>query len=243
MKLQLASLALILLAGPSTHAATIAGWTFEDNTPADLINSSSSPLAAADIGNGNGSGTHASGNSDWTTPSGNGSVNSFSANTWGVGDFWQFQVSTRGFADIRLSWDQASSGTGPKDFTLQFSTTGTTFSDFVSYVVSVNPSTSPNWNSTTYRTGFLLQMDLSQIDSIEDRDSVYFRLVNTTTVKADGTTGNVAAGGSSRIDNFTVSGTEIQRAPVAAPDVGGSFLLLSLALGGLVGVHRRGMAH
>lgn len=239
MRLKLTSLGLFLLASTSINAATIISqWTFETAPPADLSNSSSSPTVIADVGNGSASGVHGSGNTDWSTPPGNGSANSFSANTWAVGDYWQFQVRTLGFEDIALSWDQASSGTGPKDFKLQFSTTGTLFSDFGNYVVQENPSSSLNWNSTTYRSGFLIQMDLSLNNELEDLSSVYFRLVNTSTAKANGTLGAASAGGASRIDNFTVNGTAIERVPVSTPDAGSSLLLLSLAFGGITGVLR-----
>ena len=56
---------------------------------------------------------------DWTTPAGNGSVNSLSANEYGVGDYFQFNTSTTGQTGIMFSFDQTRSGTGPDDFKVQ----------------------------------------------------------------------------------------------------------------------------
>ena len=57
-------------------------------------------------------------------------VKSFSSTAWSVGDYYQFQVSTLGDPNVALAWDQTSSTTGPRDFLLQYSTNGTTFTPF-----------------------------------------------------------------------------------------------------------------
>ena len=59
---------------------TLAQWTFETTPPADAPNSAIYPnLIAADVGAGNASGVHAKAATDWTTPIGNGSANSFAS--------------------------------------------------------------------------------------------------------------------------------------------------------------------
>src|SRR5688500_13417747 len=88
----------------TASAATLAQWTFELSPPADLANSTSISGIAADVGSGTALGLHASTNTDWSTPSGNGSTNSLSANTWEVGDYFQFTLSTSGYQNIMLSF-------------------------------------------------------------------------------------------------------------------------------------------
>src|SRR6266446_9928561 len=100
-----AALALVFL-GATSAQAQIAQWTFETSIPA-----TAGPFAP-EVGSGSASGLHA-GAAVYSSPAGNGSAHSYSANTWAVGDYWQFQTSTLGFSGIALSWDQASSSTGP----------------------------------------------------------------------------------------------------------------------------------
>jgi hypothetical protein len=91
-----------LAAVVSVRADTIAAWTFELNTPADATDSTTIGPILADTGVGTASGLHAGAATDWTTPSGNGSANSLAANTWAVGDYYQFQISTIGFTDVSI---------------------------------------------------------------------------------------------------------------------------------------------
>lgn len=76
----------------------IAKWTFETSPPADLFDSATIGSIAADEGTGTALGSHASAATDWTTPSGNGSANSLSSNTWAVGDYCQFSLETTGYS-------------------------------------------------------------------------------------------------------------------------------------------------
>jgi hypothetical protein len=180
----------------SSSAATISQWTFENSPPADLANSATISGIAADSGNGTASGVHASASTDWSTPSGNASANSLSANTWAAGDYWQFHVNTIGFSDISISFDQTSSSTGPRNFKLSYSTDGTTFSDFDSYLVLANASA---WNASS-SVGALFEFDLGSIASLDNAASVFFRLVSGDTT---------AGGGTDRIDNVTVNGNQL----------------------------------
>ena len=111
-------LALVLMALPvqSAKAATIiAQWNFESPNPADATDAATYPNAIPPaVGAGNTGGVHTSAATDWSTPVGNGSANSFSSNNWAVSDYYEFTVSTLNFTGIQLSWDQASSNTGPE---------------------------------------------------------------------------------------------------------------------------------
>jgi hypothetical protein len=165
--------------------------------------SSVGPLLA-DSGTGSAYGMHfftaSSGNTSpnstvWSTPVGNGSQRSLSANHWGAGDLYEFDVSTQGIAGILISFDQTSSGTGPKAFSLQYSV-GATSGTAGSYLVGTT-SFGAGSSSTAVSFGF----DLSAVTALDNQSLVKFSLVDTDTT--------TATGGTDRIDNFVVSGTAI----------------------------------
>lgn len=193
----------------AASAAIIAQWTYEANTPADLSNSAAGPTVLADFGVGTGTAAHATANADWTTPAGNGSANSLSVNEWAVGDYFQYEVSTVGYTGITLSWDQTSSSTGPGVFDLEYRVGNTgPFTTFVNdYAVLPNQVAAPGagtWGSVTAIPAYSYFSDLSAITALDNQPIVQFRVTMATT--ADSTPpGTVATGGTSRIDNFTVS--------------------------------------
>ncbi len=121
----------------------LAKWTFEGATPTGTT-TTFGPIAT-DFGiGGAASGVHAN-PATWSSPVGNGSGKSFSVNTWSAGDYWQFSTDTTGVSNIGFEFDQISSATGPRDFKMQYSTDGSTFTDFGTY--SVGPNATPNWSS------------------------------------------------------------------------------------------------
>jgi hypothetical protein len=208
------------------HAVTIVQWDFEGSTtPPDLTDSATSPSATASLGTGTAIGVHASAATDWSTPAGNGSANSFSSNTWAVGDYYQFSFSTSGFTDLLVSVDQIGSSTGPRDFSLSYSTDGVSFTPFASYSLVATPS----WSSATYQPVHTYSFDLSAVSLLDDQASVVIRLSNISTTSISG--GTVAAGGTGRVDNFTVMAT-----PVPEP---GALALMLAGLGAVGFVARR----
>ena len=67
------------------------------------------------------------------------------------------------------------------------------------------------WNSTTPVSAANTSRDLSAITALDNQANVYFRLIDNSTTSANG--GTVAAAGTDRVDNFTISGTAIPAAP------------------------------
>ena len=119
------------LAGAAS-AQLIAGWTINTALPVgpDLPIQASYTYGAAEDGALAGSastslfGVHANVESVWTSPAGNGSQYSLSSNRWASGDYYQVDLSTSGFSNIAVSWDQARSSTGPQFFDLMYSVDG-----------------------------------------------------------------------------------------------------------------------
>jgi MYXO-CTERM domain-containing protein len=160
----------------------------------------------------------------WSTPAGNGSQYSFSSNTWSVGDYYQITLSTLGYGNVSLSWDQTRSSTGPSSFRVDVSTDGTNFSTILaSYSViqaGLAGSGTLSWSTSAANYQSAFTTTLASIAGADDAASLTFRFVNLSTV---------AAGGTNRIDNIIVSGDV-----VPAP---GAIALLGLA--GLVARRRR----
>jgi len=168
-----------------------------------------------EIGSGSASAFHAGSATVWSTPAGNGSTKSFSANTWATGDYFQFVVSSIGYSGLSVSFDQMGSNTGPKDFGLAYSTDGTTFTQFGTYSL-INGG----WSAGTPVVTTSYSFDLSSITALNNTSAVYFRLIDISTTSING--GTVAAGGTGRVDNFAV--TTVPE-PSAMAIVGGFGLL------------------
>jgi hypothetical protein len=180
-------------------ADLIADWTFQTSASTNnIIGAGLTPSATqsgvlADIGTGTANASHASAASAWSIPSGNGSLNSWSANTWAVNDYFQFNLSTAGYTGISVSFDQYRSSTGPTNWTFQYSIDGSSFTTFSGYSITNSPSISP----VTYNPAFTYSFDLSAISALDNNSTVAFRLV-----AASAPSG---APGTSRVDNFSVS--------------------------------------
>ena len=209
--------AALLGSSASANAAVIARFNFEVNTPADANNVAANGPHNADEGLGQASGVHTRVETDWSTPVGNGSANSYSSNEWSIGDYYQFMTSTVGASGITLLFDQTRSTTGPTDFKVQYSTDGNTFLDVPNGAYSlgqINFSSQVEVPTTPPRFGF----DMSSIAALNNQPSVFLRLVATAAPSA--------TGGTSRVDNVII-GTD----PVPEPAALTLFALAGVALG------------
>jgi hypothetical protein len=185
----------LLVSSSVLRAQTIAQWTFETSIPA-----TTGPFSP-EIGSGSALGSHV-GAAVFSSPAGNGSTHSFSANTWAVNDYWLFEVNTTGFNNIGLSWDQTSSGTGPRDFSLDYSLNGgASWTAITSYSVLANAAPNTPWSTTVYNSAYTFSPALAGV--ADNQASVWVRLIDLSTTSANG--GTVGTGGTDRVDNFTVA--------------------------------------
>ena len=211
-KFALPAICAIAIVCASTHsfATVLSSWTYDTNPPADLSNSTTGPVVASDGGifPGNTTGTHASAATDWSTPAGNGTTDSYSVNTWAVGDYFQLSSSSTGYENLSLTFYTTGSGTGPKDFKIQASTDGLSFSDIgFTYAVLLNGvSPTSTWSvASGVQAAYAVSTPLPA--SLNNSAAIYLRLVNSTTTSINN--GTTAAAGTNRIDTVVIEGTEI----------------------------------
>ena len=227
--------ASVVLAASAQAQTILAKWTFD--AVSSIATSTTVSIGAADSGaltSGTlATGVHASASTSWTNPSGNGSIKSVSSNNWAVGDYYQFTAKTTGYQSITVSWDQVSSSTGPGNFGLFYSTNGSTFTQFGSNYAVLANTTPNNWTNLVNVSTTTATFVMSSIQAIDNLATVYFRVQDMNTLTPSG--GTVASGGTSRIDNFTVTAASA----VVVPEPSTYAALLGAA--GLVGVvlHRR----
>ena len=218
--------AVALAASSAASAAIVAGWTMTTAVPA-ATTGSNSVYGAADNGDATAgtslSAFHALAATTWSSPSGNGSSFSLSSNNWSVGDYYQIAVSTTGYSDIYLAWDQTRSSTGPSSFRVDMSTDGTNFTTILAnYTIIQAGLTGTGTLAWSIANGVqsAFTTTIASISGADNQANLVFRFVNLSTV---------ATGGTNRIDNIVVSS-----GPIPAP---GAIALLGLA--GLASRRRR----
>ncbi len=116
------------------------------------------------------------------------------ANTWTANpSFWKVSISTKGHQNITLSSKQYGSGTGPKDFKVQYSLDSTTWVDVPGATVVV----AGDWKS-----GVLTNVALPK--EVNDKDLVHVRWLKNSDTSIGGAT--VAAGGTNRMGEIEFKG-------------------------------------
>lgn len=217
----------LVASGSLVHANTLAAWDFETNTPADLTNNANGPAVSAETGTGTFQGAHASASSDWSTPAGPASANSYSGNTWAAGDYFQFSTTSTGFQNLLVSFDATGSSTGPRDFKIAYSTDGSTFTDFNNYSL-ISGVTWSSSSSYVNPVGAHFSFDFSTISALNDAPNAYFRLIEVGTISISN--GTVGTAGTSRVDNISVTADALPAAPLPASALSGGVLLTFLAV-------------
>jgi len=228
--LAIAAITSLMLSSAAMAQTTIAKWTFENLTIAagssltNFSNGRSITNITPEFGSGNASGSHpgtpAFGAGTWSTVTGNGSAKALTSAGWtnnpaaSTGDYYQFAFSTVGFTNIGITFDTVGSATGPKNFIVQYSTDGVTYTTFGSPYTVLS---SPSWSASTPVTGETDTYDFSSITSLANQGVVYIRLVVTGNTAING--GLIGSGGTSRVDNFTVSATSLVNKPQLLTDI------------------------
>jgi len=207
--------ALALAPSVKAQATTLAQWTFESSyTSISGTSAALSPIhpetlypgALADAG-----GNHVGASTVWSSPAGNGSAHSFSANLWAQADYWQFTLTPNGvmpnLSGITVTYDQNGSGTGPKTFYFAYSTDGSTWNTVGSdYALTSGIS----WSTGVAGQPTQESFDLSAITALNTATTMYFRIVDDS-VTAGGSIngGNVGTAGTDRVDNFTINASVV----------------------------------
>lgn len=233
--------ALALAVAAFVQADIVTQWNFNGPSTATVPGGTASPTVAVGVGTASlvggitatfASGTSNGGSSDpVTTAPTNYAWNTTSYGLQGSGSGErgvQFNVSTAGYFDVSVSWDQRHSNTSSRYVQFQYSIDGTSFSsaglaDDGMFVAGLGGDTWYNGRA----------VNLTGIAGVADNASFAFRIV---AVFAPGSSGYVAstetatwAGtGTLRLDMVTVMGT------VPAPGA-----VAVLAMAGLVGSRRR----
>ena len=208
----------LLASGSAAKSQVLVDWTFETSAPTtagpfapEINNLGNSTTPAATIAKPTGTlGTISS-------PSGNGSAHSFSANGWTAGEYFQFSLNTTGVTGpLGISFDQAGSSTGPRDFAVQYSTDGGT--TFTTLANSAYQLTTASFAAGTANAAFTHSFDFTNVTDLTNVTSLVFRVTDqdTTSIGA----GTVATTGTDRIDNFIV-----QTVPEPTTVLGGALLV------------------
>jgi hypothetical protein len=122
------------------------------------------------------------------------------ATGWDAGNgtkFWQIKVTTSGYNTLKLSSKQRSSGTGPKDFKVQYKIA---YSGTWTDVPGATVLDSNNWTK-----GVLTNVAIPT--ACDNQDTVYLKWIMTSNTTVGN--GTVAAGGASNIDDILVVGVSI----------------------------------
>ncbi|MCC8129237.1 MAG: hypothetical protein LIO51_04795, partial [Clostridiales bacterium] len=173
-----------------------------------------------------------------TTPSTGGTT--YYMGTTGLGsgtdDYMQFAVSSAGWANMELSFRMRATGSGSGEWQLQYSTDGETFANFTtgtydcSYTAYSSDGNSSSANvsgsitdgvadmtkgyhsSTAYYVTFTFDVP----EGAENAENLYIRLVPSTTLKANGSSGTPGTSSTTRIDSVVLSGS-----PIVSDDIAG----------------------
>ena len=134
----------------------------------------------------------------------------------------QFNVSTVGVQDITVSWDQRHSNSSSEYVVFQYSTDGTTFSDFTTF----QGQTGDTWFNGR-------SADLSAIADVDDNPNFAFRIVQSfgadnLNYEASNQTAAYATTGTWRFDMVTVNATPVPEPEEYAAMAAGGLLAFAI---------------
>ena len=215
-------MALFFISANATAQTTIFFWDFDDAAKQALV----PPIS--NYSPDEGTGTINLIGATFTTFTVGASGLAASANEWDDGNgtkYWQVQTSTLGFENLLLSSAQRSSGTGPRDFTVEYSLNGTDWFDVPGSDITV---------ANNFTSGVLDEVALPA--ACNNQPTLYLRWIMTSnTTVNDGTVG---AAGTSRIDDMLLTGEDIPT-PVAFPIPLWALLISVLLMTGAVAFRKR----
>ena len=113
---------------------------------------------------------------------------------WTTGSYWQVNFTTTGYTGINVSSKQKGSGTGPRDFQLQYSTDGSSFNNVTGGAITDT--------NDAFVKGVLTNVSLPA--ACNNQTTVYLRWTVTDNVSVAGAT--IGTGGTSRIDDIYIVG-------------------------------------
>ncbi len=130
---------------------------------------------------------------------------------WDKGSFskyWLVEVPVKGFQHITVSSKQKSSGSGPADFELQYSTDGVEWLDAGAVPLKLV-------NGTYAVTAQIMDHALNQLTA--DSDMLYLRWIVASTVPTNPSNAEVGGAGSSYISQIQIKGERIDDTPLSEP--------------------------
>ncbi|WP_108530517.1 Ig-like domain-containing protein [Paenibacillus elgii] len=163
------------------------------------------------------------------TSGGPGSVQVDSANNWTVQGYWKASFATNGYSNITISSKQYSSGTGPKNFKLQYSLDGSTWKDVAGGAITVG--------NATWAGGVLDKVQLPADANDQSLLYVKWLLVNDESARngtGSYTNDKIAATGTSRIADVVVEGIPTASGPVSVTGVTLNTNAVNMTVGGAV---------
>lgn len=121
-------------------------------------------------------------------------------NPWGNGAYLEVRVSTTGYENITFSASLGATNKGPRDYKLQYSTDGVSFTDVAGQFFTV----------TENKVMFEAFDGVALPDDASNADMLYIRITVASTMMVNGTAGLIGStGGETAINNIVVSGTPI----------------------------------
>ncbi len=181
---------------------TIANWNFEDQNPT-LDN-------GITANHGKVISTSSTGSIDINSPGANLTTRSISNSGWNNGNgtkYWEINIVTTGYNNLKLTSYQRSSETGPRNFKLQYSFNDTNWSDVPGATIT---------NADNFTEGVLNNISLP--NECNNKTILYLRWIMTSNTNVNLET--VAFDGTSRIDEILITGDLLPTAPtvtVTAP--------------------------